>query len=58
MYFELLRDCFQFFFPPVRSSLVNISTVVIDAQIEESGWAVVQDVEVHYCAVTRYQTRH
>lgn len=37
---------------------MKISTVVINAQIEESGRAVVQDVETHHCAVARHQARH
>jgi len=41
----------------VRSSLLKISTVVIGGQAEESGRAVVQDVEGHRCAVTRHQAR-
>lgn len=41
---------------PMRSSLLKISTVVSSRKIEESGRAMVQDVKVHHCAVTRYQT--
>lgn len=37
---------------------MKISTVVISHQTEESGRAVVQDVKVHHCAVTRYQAGH
>lgn len=36
---------------------MKISTVIIGTQTEESGRAMVQDVKVHYCAVTGYQAR-
>lgn len=34
---------------------MKISTIVIGSQTEESGRAMVQDVKVHHCTVTRYQ---